>query len=48
MGFDWVLGWFVDGLAKRFGQTTVAGWIVMGALLILAAVAVVAIANLAF
>jgi hypothetical protein len=26
MGFDWVLGWVVDGLAKYFGKASVAGW----------------------
>ena len=32
---DWILGWIVDGLAKRFGKATVAGWITIGALLVL-------------
>lgn len=48
LGDDWMLGWIVDGLAKRFGQTTVAGWITIVALLVPLAAVVVAVANLAF
>jgi len=48
LGDDWILGWIVDGLAKRFGQTTVAGWITIGALLVPLTAIVVAIAKLAF
>lgn len=40
IGDDWILGWIVDGLANRFGKTTVAGWITLGSLLVLAATGV--------
>ena len=35
IGDDWILGWIVDGLAKRFGPAKVSGWIALGALLVL-------------
>ena len=38
IGDDCILGWIVDGLAKRYGQTTVAGWITIGAILVLVAI----------
>jgi hypothetical protein len=34
MGSGWLIGWIVDGLAKRFGPTTVAGWIVIAGLVV--------------
>ncbi|BBO34744.1 hypothetical protein [Lacipirellula parvula] len=43
IGDDWITGWIIDGLAKRFGKGTVAGWITIVAML----VAVVAIACFA-
>jgi hypothetical protein len=33
MGSGWLIGWVVEGLAKRFGPATVAGWIVIAGLI---------------
>lgn len=40
IGEDWILGWIVDGLAHLFGKATVAGWIALASLLVLAAIGV--------
>lgn len=47
IGDDWILGWIVDSLANRFGKATVAGWITLGTLLVLAAAGVLFVLNLA-
>ncbi len=45
MGEDWVLGWIIDGLAKRFGPGKVSGWIALVALLILIAFGILHFAS---
>ncbi len=40
IGDDWILGWIVDGMAKRFGKATVSGWIALGAILAMVATGV--------
>jgi hypothetical protein len=37
MGGDWIIGWIIDGLAKRFGPGRVSGWIALAALIFLIA-----------
>ena len=35
IGDDWIFGWILDGLAKRFGPANVSAWIVLGIILAL-------------
>jgi len=35
IGDDWIFGWILDGLAKRFGAANVSAWIVLGIILAL-------------
>jgi hypothetical protein len=44
IGDDWIIGWIVDGLAKRFGPGRVSGWIALVALLILIAFGILQLA----
>lgn len=41
IGDDWIFGWILDGLAKRFGPAAVSTWIVAAILLALGAAGVV-------
>lgn len=41
IGDDWIFGWILDGLAKRFGPATVSAWIVLAIVLTLIVAGVV-------
>jgi hypothetical protein len=40
IGDDWILGWILDGLAKRFGPAVVSTWIAGAAIALLIVIAV--------
>lgn len=43
-GDDIILGWILDGLAKRFGPGRISGWIALACLFVVAAAGVMQVA----